>query len=283
MGSLSKAAMSDVSLLAFPSLISSSPFFSPFLSTGTGRSHGGFSSGYGGCCPPVFNPGTLFALISGIALATYFLRLVIVVTSFTRRGFPDPWVLYAHEGLHMAEDKIGDLLNVTEAVHGNDVEGEEEEGGWASWVGGVVTELVDLYRQETEEAAEEIEKTVEEEEKPSEIVSSLLSTNNIASTTESGKNTTSTTDSEWGSCRSEAWHCFSSNMEEGVRNLHRPNDLVGSVQHLLYKAVFHGGLKSMWSSVMELPSARGLGSCLSSHDRCIEHTVLAREVDRAGW
>ena len=63
--------------------------------------------------------------------------------------------------------------------------------------------------------------------------------------------------------------------QEGVRNLHRPNDFVGSIQHLLYKvklqaklkivifgkflltlhqAVFHGGLKSMWSSVMELPS-----------------------------
>ena len=69
--------------------------------------------------------------------------------------------------------------------------------------------------------------------------------------------------------------------QEGVRNLHRPNDLVGSVQHLLYKvklsdtfnpklklsqvdfsshyqAVFHGGLKSMWSSVMELPSGQVL-------------------------
>ena len=76
--------MSDISLfssLAVPSLLSSpSSFFSPILSTGTGRSHngphGGFSSGYGGCCPPVFNPGTLFALISGIALATYFLRPV---------------------------------------------------------------------------------------------------------------------------------------------------------------------------------------------------------------
>merc|ERR1719220_135334 len=98
--------MSDISL-AIPSLLSSSPFFSPILSTGTGRSHGGF-------CPPVFNPGTLFALISGIALATYFLRLVIVVTTFAGRGFPDPWVLYAQNGLHMAEEKFGDLENVTE-------------------------------------------------------------------------------------------------------------------------------------------------------------------------
>merc|ERR1719331_3304002 len=140
------------------------------------------------------------------------------------------------------------------------------------------------------------EETAEEEEKPKERVSSLSTSSttdervsslsarkNIRSATESEKNITSTTESEWGSCRSEAWHCFSSNMEEGVRNLHRPNDLVGSVQQVLYKAVFHGGLKSMWSSVMELPSARSLGSCLSGHDRCMEHTVLAREVDSAGW
>ena len=77
--SLNESAMSDISLF---SSSASSPLslFSPLLSTATGRSHqgphGGFSSGFGGCCPPVFNPGTLFALISGIALATYFLRPV---------------------------------------------------------------------------------------------------------------------------------------------------------------------------------------------------------------
>merc|ERR1712088_651697 len=113
------SATSDMSLFssANPSLDSIlsmdsiSSMFSPLLSTATGRSHqgphGGFSSGFGGCCPPVFNPGTLFALISGIALATYFLRLVIVVTTFTKRSFPDPWVLYAQNGLHMAEEKFG--------------------------------------------------------------------------------------------------------------------------------------------------------------------------------
>ena len=39
------------------------------------------SSGYG-CCPPVFDPYTLTALIGGIALVTYFLRVVIVTTVF---------------------------------------------------------------------------------------------------------------------------------------------------------------------------------------------------------
>ena len=43
---------------------------------------GSASDGYGQCCPPVFDPYTLLALIGGIALATYFLRLVIINTVF---------------------------------------------------------------------------------------------------------------------------------------------------------------------------------------------------------
>ena len=56
---------------------------------GSGRqilgSHSGY--GHGNCCPLVFNPSTLLALLAGIALATYFLRLVIVVEQFGR-SFP---------------------------------------------------------------------------------------------------------------------------------------------------------------------------------------------------
>ena len=39
---------------------------------------GSSSEDYGHCCPPVFNPYTLVALLGGVALATYFLRLVII-------------------------------------------------------------------------------------------------------------------------------------------------------------------------------------------------------------
>ena len=46
------------------------------------RQFGSYSDSYGHCCPPVFDPYTLVALIGGIALATYFLRLVIVTTMF---------------------------------------------------------------------------------------------------------------------------------------------------------------------------------------------------------
>ena len=55
---------------------------------GSGRQILGSHSGYGhGCCPLVFNPSTLLALLAGIALATYFLRLIIVVEQFGR-SFP---------------------------------------------------------------------------------------------------------------------------------------------------------------------------------------------------
>ena len=43
---------------------------------GAASGHGG----YGGCCPPVVDPYTWLALIAGIALATYFLRVLITVT-----------------------------------------------------------------------------------------------------------------------------------------------------------------------------------------------------------
>jgi hypothetical protein len=40
---------------------------------------GAASSGYGSdCCPPVVDPYTLLALLAGIALAAYFLRLALV-------------------------------------------------------------------------------------------------------------------------------------------------------------------------------------------------------------
>ena len=40
--------------------------------------HVSASDDYGHCCPPVFDPYTLVALLRGIALATYFLRIVII-------------------------------------------------------------------------------------------------------------------------------------------------------------------------------------------------------------
>ena len=70
----------ELLLNGFEELKSSSSLENPdHHLAGTGRQIGlhGAHSGYGhGCCPLVFNPSTLLALLAGIALATYFLRLV---------------------------------------------------------------------------------------------------------------------------------------------------------------------------------------------------------------
>ena len=41
-------------------------------------------------------------------------------------------------------------------------------------------------------------------------------------------------------------------LETGISYVDRPHDIYSSLQPVLYKAVFHGGVKSMWSSVMEV-------------------------------
>ena len=55
---------------------------------GVGRSHdlyGGASGGGHGCCPPVVDQYTWLALITGIALATYFLRVAVTTNIMGRR------------------------------------------------------------------------------------------------------------------------------------------------------------------------------------------------------
>ena len=42
--------------------------------------------GGGGCCPPVVDPYTLLALLAGAALATYFLQVLITVTTVSCRS-----------------------------------------------------------------------------------------------------------------------------------------------------------------------------------------------------
>ena len=64
-------------------------------------------------------------------------------------------------------------------------------------------------------------------------------------------------------CRSEVWHCMSDVMEGGLRYVEKPNDIYSSLTPVLYKAVFHGGMKSMWSSVMEVQSI------LNYHVQCL--------------
>ena len=57
-----------------------------------------------------------------------------------------------------------------------------------------------------------------------------------------------------GVCRSEVWSCMSGVIEGGIKYVEQPGDIYTALQPVLYKAVFHGGVKSMWSSVMEVSS-----------------------------
>jgi hypothetical protein len=51
------------------------------------RLHGAASRGYGSdCCPPVVDPYTLLALLAGIALATYFLRVALIAMGMGNNG-----------------------------------------------------------------------------------------------------------------------------------------------------------------------------------------------------
>ena len=66
----------------------------------------------------------------------------------------------------------------------------------ASWVKTVVGEVSSLYNEE--------------------MVGERNVTRNVTSPV-----------SLWGECRTEVWRCLSSHAEEGVRNIHKPADLLG--------------------------------------------------------
>ena len=172
---------------------------------------GSSSESYGHCCPPVFDPYTLVALLGGIALATYFLRLVIITTTFGRS--------FGLEGF------LG-LGKFTEDPQ---------------WMSNIISEILKISEEvnnEQDEPWSDIEKRSVDTDFDTSLVSSVTS-----NTTMSGMP---------GVCRSEVWSCMSGVMEGGIKYVERPGDIYTALQPVLYKAVFHGGVKSMWASVMEV-------------------------------
>merc|ERR1712045_64483 len=80
------------------------------------RLFGSLSDNYDSCCPPVFDPYTLVALLGGIALATYFLRIVIITTFIMMKRsfgyFDDPnWMT----------NILDELLEMNEEVNEEDL------------------------------------------------------------------------------------------------------------------------------------------------------------------
>ena len=82
--------------------------------------------GYDDCCPPVVDPSTWLALIAGIALATFFLRQVIITTTFNGR-------------------RRKRSLESSNSFWKHDIE-EEEVEGWhpLAWI----LAMVDTYEQD---------------------------------------------------------------------------------------------------------------------------------------
>ena len=195
------------------------------------RLFGSSSDSYGQCCPPVFDPYTLVALLGGIALATFFLRLVIITVMPGR-------------SLNSGFLGIGTFTDDP------------------NWLTNIVSEIFEINEEVNKEESEE---QIEERSFNSDYGPSLL-TSVTRNTTVSGMA---------GVCRSEVWSCMSGVMEGGIKYIERPEDIYTALQPVLYKAVFHGGMKSMWSSVMEVSAMRKMGQCITDHDACVEHDVLS--------
>ena len=66
------------------------------------------------------------------------------------------------------------------------------------------------------------------------------------------RNTTTRSSVDDNVCRAEVWKCMSGVLETGIKYMDTPGDVYQHLTPVLYKAVFHGGLKSMWSSIMEV-------------------------------
>ena len=149
------------------------------------RLFGSSSDSYGQCCPPVFDPYTLVALLGGIALATYFLRLVIVTTIM---------------GRSFGSGFFG-LENLTEDPH---------------WMSNIISEILELNEEVNNEESEEIGE-IEKRSFETKYEFSLNTTSSAASN--------STGAGMSGVCRSEVWSCMSGVMEGGIKYVEKPGDI----------------------------------------------------------
>ena len=147
---------------------------------------GSSSDSYGHCCPPVFDPYTLVALLGGIALATYFLRLVIVTTTFGR-------------SLGLNWDGFFGLGKFTEDPQ---------------WISNILNEVLEINEELNKEQIEPFS-DFEKRSVDTDYGTSLL-TSVTRNTTVSGMA---------GVCRSEVWSCMSGVMEEGIKYIERPEDI----------------------------------------------------------
>ena len=167
--------------------------------------------------------------------------------------------------------RIFRLTRVPPGVVGSEELGGPGEGPEQGWLGALVGEVLALYREELEDS--QGTNMLEDMRKDNMTQKVELE---VANRRDMQRSNMTEGMEVWGECRVEVWRCLSSHLEEVARGLHGVSDLLASLHHLLYRATFHGGLRSMWSSVVQVPMVQGVARCLNSHDTCVTRVTLSR-------
>jgi len=236
------------------------------------------SSGYDGCCPPVVDPYTLLALLVGIALATYFLNVLIAVTMFGGKkrkkredeDVPNNLHRLLIEGLEEFDDNFNDsnnIIDIKEEMANNDL----------PWYISLLQSLVKL-KEETED-----------EQKCEAIYNyNSLKFNDTAlhddlaaiPQCEQRLKTLEKMNTGEGKCTTEVWRCFSSVLEKMIKYVEDSDAALEMMEKLFYKATFHRNGRTLWSSVMEIPELASIARCTKEHDQCVTDRVLSEAAHR---
>jgi len=260
------------------------------------------------CCPAVVDPYTWLALVAGIALATYFLRVVIVVKAPTGRKKRDMGESYEDEdyeklqidgvysGLEEFEEKMDKL--------GEGVEDEEDQESWITKLYNDfkhVKDEVDAEEKLSENDLDGLEPPIldatwglgavrnnfegEKSSKTADISSNEIDSSRGKRSVEDEfvkdvDNAVDIADTVEGGekCRLLVWRCMSRVMEGGLGYIEKPGGLMGLAQKTLFKIAFHGGFSNIWKSIMTIPEARSVKRCMNEHDECISYEILAAEA-----
>jgi len=209
------------------------------------------SGGHDGCCPPVVDPYTLLALLVGIALATYFLRVLITVTMFGKRrkkrqdeDVPEPSDVQQLllEGLEEFEDNNDD---------------QEVSNDSDPWYITAVNSLMQLKEEAEDDlicdVARDTTTGLWKLNKTSTIYQDRFSSTKCEQKQAASLKITNEMLHGKGRCTVEVWRCFSTVLEGMVNYVEEPKQIFGVLSEALYKVTFHGTHKTIWNSIMEIP------------------------------
>jgi len=223
---------------------------------------GSASSGYGDqCCPLVVDPSTWLALIAGIALATFFLRLAIInnvpVGRRRRRDAEEVWSIGLHPKLPHFEPNFQALAgnrdwmsNDAKLIQGlaTNWESKADNPSMLTPLGGLVDQMT-RWKKEEDELEGSSKKTM-----------------------------VSSAEEEEESCLVSGWRCMSTVLEQGVTCFQRPRGFQSLIEKGLYKIAFHGRSKHIWESFMTIKEARSTAKCLRKYDLCTEQELIKKEA-----